>query len=84
MPKKFYLQLKGGAQDIYRHIAQFNVSDLSIQTISKILGYGETKYIYKRIKQVDIYLNELKEKGFIRNWSKRKKGWKTTYHIQRR
>lgn len=83
MPKKFYRQLKGGSQDIYRYIAQFNVSDLSIQTVSKILGYGETKYIHKRIKQVDTYLNELKEKGFIRNWSRNKRGWKTTYHIRR-
>jgi hypothetical protein len=81
-PKDFY-QLRGGAQDIYRYVAQFNASDLLIRTMSKILGYGETKNISERKKRIDYYLNELKENGFIKDWSRRGRGQKTVYHIKR-
>lgn len=80
LPKRFYA-LRGGTQEIYRHIAQFGRTvRRSIDTISKWLGYKENPSdIYSRRKVIEGYLDELKFNNFLKYWKTQGRGRKTVY-----
>jgi hypothetical protein len=82
LPKRFYA-LRGGAQEIYRHITQFGKTvRRSIDTISKWLGYKENPSdIYSRRKVIEGYLDELKFNNFLKYWKAQGRGRKTVYNM---
>jgi hypothetical protein len=85
LPEDFATKLKPGAQEIYRKIAQFTGTTYNIQTIAKIIGYGDTTLSNIKDTQqlIEKSLNQLKQEKLIKGWSREGSGVKTKYKIKR-
>jgi hypothetical protein len=87
-PQKFYRASKETRQ-LGRYLSCFRNSIMTINDMSKILGYEGTSNLSMRKKHIEKHLDELKDFKIIKTWRRYKKngrecrGDKTSWEIQR-